>query len=68
MTERERWKCKCGAILEVLPDPDPDLVWKDLKCRTGPVAAWDYSNEKWWHYHTGVGENFTKGFVVTEKV
>jgi len=63
MKDRERWKCKCGAILLVLPDPDPNLVWKDLKSPNGPITNWDYSNNKWWHYHTGEGKDFSKGFT-----
>ena len=68
MSERERWKCKCGAVLQVLPDPNPKLVWKDLKCKDAPVASWDFSNEQWWHYHTGVGKNFDKGYVPAKRV
>lgn len=60
MSERERWKCKCGAILKVLPDPDPKKVWKDLKSPNSPVTTWDYSNNEWWHFHSGEGYNKTR--------
>jgi hypothetical protein len=30
--------------------------------------AWDFANEKWWHYHDGSQSKFSKGFMPAELV
>jgi hypothetical protein len=68
MSDIERWRCKCGAILRVTPDADPKLIWKTLRCKEAPVTSWDYSNEKWWHYHSSDWAGTAKGFVPATKL